>query len=581
MAMLIAVVLAAVAFVVTPAGATGVASISMADCDADGRTDFTIDTTRYRARLLSSTGRLAEFYLKGRQFDENIVPPLLLDHGYRFPPDTLEFLGVTAFPQLPGAPNMAAASVTDRVVPYSISHTTNAQGEPVVTVVSAAPLTTTIPPPLAPIGPAALASLSLPIGSGSPLVAPTAGSGTTLVATAAIASLTIDPAAPKASGPLFTLTKQFTFHPDAYHFDAEITLTNVSKQPLAFGSDQNRQPGLSCGFGPGIFLDPFDANMFEALMADGNQQYTTAAELASAPAYTTIVGVGLATNYFCALLDAGEPIAPLARSFQFASDDARKRTFDGSVVAVGFRPFIMAPEASKTVRLRIFIGPKMLDELAPIKRERITSYGALSTMMLRVLQGFHWVFPNYGMAIIMLTLLVRLVLYPLTLQQTKSMAEMQKLQPLVQDLRDRYANNPQKMNEEMLKLYQRHNVNPVGGCLPMLLQLPVLIALYNTINAAVELRKVHFLWMTDLSKADPYMILPVAIVALMYYQQSTMKVDPAQQQMMNMMPMFMFVITWSLPAGVLIYWLTSSIIGLFQQFQAEKITRTIKEEHPS
>jgi YidC/Oxa1 family membrane protein insertase len=108
--------------------------------------------------------------------------------------------------------------------------------------------------------------------------------------------------------------------------------------------------------------------------------------------------------------------------------------------------------------------------------------------------------------------------------------------------------------------------------------LPILIALYNTIRIAVELRKTPFLWISDLSKGDPLLILPIAIAALMYYQQGKMSTDPQQQQMMAFMPMFMFVITWSLPAGLLVYWFASSVLGLIQQLQANRMSAALKEE---
>ena len=217
----------------------------------------------------------------------------------------------------------------------------------------------------------------------------------------------------------------------------------------------------------------------------------------------------------------------------------------------------------------------LLDQLTRINRGQVSEYGFLSTILLRVLQFFYNLLPNYGLAIILLTIVVRLVLYPLTLKQTKSMAQMQKIQPMVQDLKDRHKDNPQKFNEEVLQLYQKNNVNPLGGCLPLLLQLPILIALYNTIRIAVELRKTPFLWISDLSKGDPLLILPIAIAALMYYQQGKMSTDPQQQQMMAFMPMFMFVITWSLPAGLLVYWFASSVLGLLQQLQANRISAAL------
>jgi YidC/Oxa1 family membrane protein insertase len=176
-------------------------------------------------------------------------------------------------------------------------------------------------------------------------------------------------------------------------------------------------------------------------------------------------------------------------------------------------------------------------------------------------------------------LLVRLILYPLTLKQTKEMAKMQKLQPKLKDLQDRYKDNPQKMNEEVLKLYTKNKVNPIGGCFPILLQLPIIMALFNTFRNAVELRKASFLWMSDLSKGDPYMILPIAIAVLMFYQQGKSNIDPQQRQAMAFMPMMMLFITFSLPSGLLVYWFASSVLGILQQLQANHYMASIKEEN--
>ncbi len=158
------------------------------------------------------------------------------------------------------------------------------------------------------------------------------------------------------------------------------------------------------------------------------------------------------------------------------------------------------------------------------------------------------------------------------------MAQMQKLQPKIKDIQDRYKDDRQKMNEEVMKLYMKNNVSPLGGCLPLLLQLPIIMALYNTFRIAVELRKAPFLWMSDLSKGDPYLILPIAIMVLTYYQQGKANVDPQQRQAMAFMPMMMFVITWSLPSGLLVYWFASSVLGILQQLQANHYMASMKEE---
>lgn len=372
------------------------------------------------------------------------------------------------------------------------------------------------------------------------------------------------------------LVKKYTFNPDGYNFEIAYVLTNLGNQLIEV-SDA-RQSGLTISYGPGIFLDPFNPSTVLALKPEGHDVFNTPEEFMTKTAAGGYTGVGLKTTYFCMLLDAKQQVRLSASGFPVKSDDTRKKEFKGELVSASIPAFTLKSQEGKTFSFQMYFGPKLLDELLAIKRDTVTDYGFLSTMLLRILQFFNAIYPNFGMSIVFLTIVVRLLLYPLTLKSTKSMAQVQKLQPLVQDLKDRHRDDPQKFNEEVLKLYQKHSVNPLGGCLPMLLQLPILIALYNTINIAVELRKMPFMWMADLSKADPYLILPIAIAALMYYQQGTSNMDPQQQQMMAFMPMFMFVITWSLPAGLLVYWFTSSIIGIIQQIQANRIMSAAKEK---
>lgn len=372
------------------------------------------------------------------------------------------------------------------------------------------------------------------------------------------------------------LVKRYTFNPEGYVFEIAYVLNNLGSQLIEVAD--SHQNGLTITYGPGIFLDPFNPSSILALKPEGHDTFDSPEDLLKKSGTGGYTGIGLKTTYFCMLLDAKQQVKLNARAFPVKSDDARKKEFKGEVISVSIPSFTLKPQEGKTFSFQVYYGPKLLDELLSIKRDSVTDYGFLSTMLLRILQFFNEIYPNFGMSIVFLTIVVRLLLYPLTLKSTKSMAQVQKLQPLVQDLKDRHRDEPQKFNEEVLKLYQKHNVNPLGGCLPMLLQLPILIALYNTINIAVELRKMPFMWMADLSKADPYLILPIAIAALMYYQQGTSNMDPQQQQMMAFMPMFMFVITWSLPAGLLVYWFTSSIIGIIQQIQANRIMSAAKEK---
>lgn len=384
-------------------------------------------------------------------------------------------------------------------------------------------------------------------------------------------------AAEESEGESLTLVKRYTIFSNSYHFDVEYLVTNLKEQMVAVGDELSG--ALSLSYGPGLFMDPFGASSLIGLKPDTVEAFSDVTKLNSAGAVAgAFNGIGIRDQYFCILVESESQIRISASAFDVASEDAKKSAQNGKIITCLLPSFNLGARESRTFAFKVYAGPMLLDHLTKINRGQVSEYGFLSTILLRVLQFFYGLLPNYGLAIILLTIVVRLVLYPLTLKQTKSMAQMQKIQPKVQDLKDRHKDNPQKFNEEVLQLYQKNNVNPLGGCLPLLLQLPILIALYNTIRIAVELRKTPFLWISDLSKGDPLLILPIAIAALMYYQQGKMSTDPQQQQMMAFMPMFMFVITWSLPAGLLVYWFASSVLGLIQQLQANRISAALKEE---
>ncbi|PKL49743.1 MAG: hypothetical protein CVV42_05240 [Candidatus Riflebacteria bacterium HGW-Riflebacteria-2] len=381
-------------------------------------------------------------------------------------------------------------------------------------------------------------------------------------------------AAEKSDGESLTLSKRYTIHANSYHFNVEYLVTNLKDQLVAVGDELSG--AMSLTYGPGLFMDPFGPSSLIGLKPGAVEAFSDVTKLnADGAVAGAFNGIGLRDQYFCVLLESDSPIRINASAFEVTSEDPKRSAQSGKVISCLLPSFNLGAKESRTFSFKIYAGPMLLDHLSSINRGHVSEYGFLSTILLRILQFFYGLLPNYGLAIILLTIVVRMVLYPLTLKQTKSMAQMQKIQPMVQDLKDRHKDNPQKFNEEVLRLYQKNNVNPLGGCLPLLLQLPILIALYNTIRIAVELRKTPFLWIADLSKGDPLLILPIAIAALMYYQQGKMSTDPQQQQMMAFMPMFMFVITWSLPAGLLVYWFASSVLGLLQQLQANRISAAL------
>ena len=237
-------------------------------------------------------------------------------------------------------------------------------------------------------------------------------------------------------------------------------------------------------------------------------------------------------------------------------------------------------------RYTMFIGPKDLDTLKSLGRQLeksidIGHFGFISVPLLYVLHFFQRFTHSYGLDIILLTILIKLLMAPLTHKSYVSMKQMQKLQPQMEKLKERYANDKEKLNKEIMELYRRNGVNPLGGCLPMVLQFPVFYGLYNALSTPIELRHAPFLWIKDLSKPDwqslPFEfagrhlgvpILTILMGASMFLQQwmTPSAGDPNQRKMMMIMPLlftFMFV---SFPAGLTVYWLVNNILTIGQQY---------------
>jgi len=198
----------------------------------------------------------------------------------------------------------------------------------------------------------------------------------------------------------------------------------------------------------------------------------------------------------------------------------------------------------------------------------------LADIMLSVLQFLYSLSGNYGLAIILLTVLVKFALYPLTLQSTRQMEAMQKIQPKMQELQKKFKDKPDQLQKETVELYKREGVNPLGGCLPMLLQIPFFIALFValtskefTVLMGAAGSKAAFLWITSLAKPDPYYIFVTLIGLSTYWSQVTMPGAGMQQQksMLYFMPAFIAIISIKFPAGVQLYWVISNLLTVVQQ----------------
>jgi len=191
--------------------------------------------------------------------------------------------------------------------------------------------------------------------------------------------------------------------------------------------------------------------------------------------------------------------------------------------------------------------------------------------------------PNYGLAIILLTVIIKMVLYPLSHKQMKSMLAMQQLQPKIKEIQDKWKNkDPKKMQQLIMEKYKEHNVNPAAGCLPLLVQMPILIALYRSLYQFPFINEVHasFIWVQNLSYKDPYYILPVLAGVTTYLQSkmTTSTADPTQRMMLYTMPVFIAWIAGTVPAGLALYWVVFNVVGSVQQYFINKQAMVVKGE---
>ena len=296
--------------------------------------------------------------------------------------------------------------------------------------------------------------------------------------------------------------------------------------------------------------------------------------------------VGVDNKYFLVAALPGDPTAPFA---DFST------TVDYSAVsAVGLEHDLVAFDltvGSGVADLRVFIGPKDFDVLRAVHADlvRAIDFGFLSVIVVPLHQTLKWIYGyvgNYGWSIILLTLLVNLLIFPLRHKSVVSMRKMQELQPEMKAIQSRYANlkatdpGKQKMNQEVMELYRKHGANPASGCLPMLATMPILFAFYRLLSMAIEIRGAPFmLWITDLSVSDPLYVTPVVMGATMVFQQRLQPAgaDPMQRKMMMMMPVVFTFMFLAAPSGLVVYWLTSNVVGIGQQLLTNRIAGPTKK----
>ena len=253
-------------------------------------------------------------------------------------------------------------------------------------------------------------------------------------------------------------------------------------------------------------------------------------------------------------------------------------------------PVIRIALSGGTASGTMYFGPKKTDILKTlgVGAEKIVDFGWFDIIAKPMIIGMNFcnkVTHNYGIDIILLTILIKLVFYPLSVKSYKSMKEMQKTQPVLKALREKYKDDKAKLNQEMMELYKKKGINPMGGCLPMVIQIPVFFALYRALSAAIELRHAPFMfWINDLSSPEdlftlhvagydlPLRILPIimGVTQVMQQKMTPTSVDPMQEKLMLAMPVVFTFIFWGFPSGLVLYWLVNNVISIAQQYYINK-----------
>jgi YidC/Oxa1 family membrane protein insertase len=246
-----------------------------------------------------------------------------------------------------------------------------------------------------------------------------------------------------------------------------------------------------------------------------------------------------------------------------------------------------APGARETVAETLFVGPKLQAELETTGPEldRVADYGRLTIIskpLFLLLQWVHNLTGNWGWAIVLVTVLIKLAFYPLSEASGRSMAKMRALAPRIKNIQERYKDDREQLGRQMMELYKREKINPLAGCLPIIVQIPVFLAFYWVLLESVEMRQAPFmLWIDDLSSRDPFFVLPLLMGGAMFgqYRLNPAPPDPIQAKVFMFMPMIMTVMFAWFPAGLVLYWLTNTVLSIAQQWRINRVVEAQAKKH--
>jgi YidC/Oxa1 family membrane protein insertase len=382
------------------------------------------------------------------------------------------------------------------------------------------------------------------------------------------------------------VTKTYRFKRDSYEIEVALELKNAGGAPLAPAAYfQFTHNGKSSADANAV------AQTFGAQSFNGFAVYTD--EKKFEKVHLTDVDKGKAEfvrqadngwlayvqHYFVA---GWIPPAKAARNYEVLKRD------DGVYAGYVRLPAgTLAPGAAATLTVPLYAGPQEQRRLAAVAPgfDLVVDYGWLTIIawpLFWLLEKFHDLSGNWGVAIILLTVLIKIIFFPLSAASYKSMAKMKLITPRMQKIREMYEHDRQKMNQAMMDLYKTEKINPLGGCFPILVQIPVFIALYWVLLAAIELRHAPFvLWIKDLSALDPYYVLPILMTVTMVLQTKMNPVppDPVQAKVMQFMPFVFSIFFFFFPAGLVLYWLVNNILSIAQQWQIQRMFERGKPAH--
>ncbi|PIT39952.1 membrane protein insertase YidC [Snodgrassella alvi] len=390
------------------------------------------------------------------------------------------------------------------------------------------------------------------------------------------------------------VSKIYTFTKGSYLIGLRYEIANHNAQPLqmdvAYRVLRDEKEPEGTGYFDHTYTGPVlytpNGKFEKVAFKDLDSDYASGRDRADYQRKTNTGWIGMTQHYFMTtwILQPKEG-SSVCGSNDDCKIDIRKRS-DG-LYSAGVRVPVkdIPANSSASFGISLYSGPQIYSVITKVADhlQMIKDYGKVSLFsspLFWLLNWWHGLVQNWGWAIILLTLTVKAILFPLTHASYKSMAKMRAVAPRLQALKDQYGDDRMRMQQEMMSLYKKEKINPVGGCLPMLLQIPVFIGLYWALFASVELRGAPWIgWITDLGRQDPYYILPVLMALTMYLQtfMNPPPTDPMQAKMMKIMPVAFSVMFFFFPAGLVLYWLTNNILTLAQQwFINKRIERQAK-----